>query len=258
METNSENLIVPYKAFRYLACGAVAGMAVDLSLYPLDTIKTRVQSKQGFKASGGFKHIYRGMSSVALGSAPGSAIFFLTYSSTKRWIENDSPLCDAFRASLAKSTDSIRPTIFYRCDCHGTIFSQWIRGFYKGYASTVFREIPFSFIEFPVWECLKRMRARQRNKQACTPLESAICGSLAGSLAAAITTPLDVVKTRIMLDRRKEERSIKLVMSQILKEEGVVKLYSGVLPRSIWMGVGGFIFFFAYEFSLKASLANWR
>lgn len=29
-------------------------------------------------------------------------------------------------------------------------------GFYRGYVSTVFREIPFSFIEFPLWEFLKQ------------------------------------------------------------------------------------------------------
>ena len=32
-----------------------------------------------------------------------------------------------------------------------------------------------------------------------SPLESAGCGSLAGAVAAAATTPLDVAKTRIML-----------------------------------------------------------
>lgn len=71
---------------KWLICGAMAGLAVDVSLYPLDTIKTRIQSQQGFKGSGGFKQIYRGMSSVALGSAPGSALFFTTYLSTKHLI----------------------------------------------------------------------------------------------------------------------------------------------------------------------------
>jgi solute carrier family 25 S-adenosylmethionine transporter 26 len=39
--------------------------------FPLDTIKTRVQSSQGFWTSGGFKGVYRGVGSVGLGSAPG-------------------------------------------------------------------------------------------------------------------------------------------------------------------------------------------
>jgi solute carrier family 25 S-adenosylmethionine transporter 26 len=39
--------------------------------FPLDTIKTRVQSSAGFWASGGFKGVYRGVGSVGFGSAPG-------------------------------------------------------------------------------------------------------------------------------------------------------------------------------------------
>lgn len=32
-------------------------------------------------------------------------------------------------------------------------------------------------------------------------LQGALCGSISGSFAAAITTPLDVVKTRLMLGK---------------------------------------------------------
>jgi solute carrier family 25 S-adenosylmethionine transporter 26 len=46
-------------------------MAVDISLYPLDTIKTRLQAPNGFLKSGGFKGLYKGLNVTALGSAPG-------------------------------------------------------------------------------------------------------------------------------------------------------------------------------------------
>lgn len=54
--------------------GAISGVAVDFILFPLDTIKTRVQSSQGFVASGGFKGVYRGVGSVGFGSAPGGKL----------------------------------------------------------------------------------------------------------------------------------------------------------------------------------------
>ena len=59
--------------------GGLAGTTVDLSLYPLDTLKTRLQSSAGFAASGGFNGIYRGVGSAIVGSAPGAALFFITY-----------------------------------------------------------------------------------------------------------------------------------------------------------------------------------
>jgi Mitochondrial carrier protein len=34
------------------------------------------------------------------------------------------------------------------------------------------------------------------------PYEASLCGSVAGGVAAAVTTPLDVLKTRVMLDLR--------------------------------------------------------
>lgn len=37
-----------------------------------------------------------------------------------------------------------------------------LKGFYRGYTTTVIREIPFSFIELPLWEYLKRLK--QKNK----------------------------------------------------------------------------------------------
>lgn len=53
--------------------GAAAGLSVDLLFFPIDTVKTRLQSRQGFLASGGFKGIYKGIGSVFVGGAPGGA-----------------------------------------------------------------------------------------------------------------------------------------------------------------------------------------
>lgn len=51
--------------------------------YPIDTIKTRLQSAQGFIKAGGFNGIYRGVGSVMVGSWPGGMsdtfTFFLNF-----------------------------------------------------------------------------------------------------------------------------------------------------------------------------------
>jgi len=62
-----------------LICGGLAGTSVDVALFPIDTLKTRLQSPQGFIAAGGFKGIYNGLGAAAIGSAPGAALFFSTY-----------------------------------------------------------------------------------------------------------------------------------------------------------------------------------
>src|SRR5688572_30186944 len=59
--------------------GAAAGLAVDVALYPIDAVKTRLQSAHGFWKAGGFRGIYRGMGIVSMGSVPGGSLFFGFY-----------------------------------------------------------------------------------------------------------------------------------------------------------------------------------
>ena len=68
---------------RALLAGGAAGFAVDVSLFPIDTLKTRLQAPGGFIKAGGFRGVYNGLGIAALGSAPGSMFFFSTYEGTK-------------------------------------------------------------------------------------------------------------------------------------------------------------------------------
>jgi solute carrier family 25 S-adenosylmethionine transporter 26 len=62
-----------------LIAGGLAGTSVDVALFPIDTLKTRMQSPQGFIKAGGFRGIYNGLGAAAIGSAPGAALFFSSY-----------------------------------------------------------------------------------------------------------------------------------------------------------------------------------
>ena len=55
--------------------GGCAGFCVDLALFPLDTVKTRLQSAQGFWKAGGVRGIYSGLPSAAVGSVPNGNVF---------------------------------------------------------------------------------------------------------------------------------------------------------------------------------------
>ena len=77
------------------------------------------------------------------------------------------------------------------------------------------------------------------------PWKGAICGSIAGGIAAATTTPLDFLKTRLMLN--KTTASLGSVIIRIYREEGPAVFFSGVGPRTMWISAGGAIFLGMYE-----------
>ncbi|KAJ2455702.1 S-adenosylmethionine transporter [Coemansia sp. RSA 2336] len=253
-----------------LVAGGAAGMAVDTALYPLDTIKTRLQAKAGFIASGGFRGIYSGLSSAILGSAPGASLFFLTYEKTKSLMsslpEHQQPLVHMFAASAGEiaaclvrvPTEVVKQRLQAKQHktlaeaVRGTFAAEGLLGFYRGYLTQVVREIPFTCIQFPIYEYMKLWYAR-RKQRAIQSWEAALCGSVAGGIAAALTTPLDVVKTRVMLStkgaggQKPEYTGIVSTLSRVAREEGARALFSGIVPRTIWISIGGFVFLGSYE-----------
>lgn len=196
----------------------MAGTAVDLSLYPLDTIKTRLQSRGGFFANGGWAGIYRGVGSVILGSAPGAALFFVVYDGVKAYGKVDGATgSTAGRQMMAASMGEIAacavrvPTevVKQRAQAgqfpssmeafRAVIAKDGFRGLYRGWGITVMREVPFTVIQFPLWEWMKKTEAERIGEPKVGWVKSAIFGSVAGGFAAGVTTPLDVLKTRLML-----------------------------------------------------------
>ncbi|TMW63382.1 hypothetical protein Poli38472_002323 [Pythium oligandrum] len=249
--------------------GAVAGTSVDIALFPLDTIKTRLQSAEGFFKAGGFRGVYSGLSAAAAGSAPGGAMFFSAYETSKKAIaatfpeHKQSPFAHMGAAAVGEmSACLVRvPTEIVKQRMQTGVYSslqgaivgirttEGVFGFYRGYWSMIAREIPFSFIQFPLWEGLKNQWSKQQNAPVSS-LQGAICGSIAGGCAASITTPLDVVKTRLMLG--KDAKGVPYTgtvdtFTRVYREEGVKRLFSGVGPRTMWISIGGFVFFGMYE-----------
>lgn len=75
-------------------------------------------------------------------------------------------------------------------------FEGWPALFY-GYKATLFRDLPFSALQFAFWEQEQKLaRSYVGSRDIGLPLEI-FTGASAGGMAGIITTPLDVVKTRI-------------------------------------------------------------
>ncbi|KAI0850065.1 mitochondrial carrier [Daldinia vernicosa] len=281
-----------------LLAGGIAGTTVDLSLFPLDTLKTRLQSRDGFFPSGGFRGIYRGVGSAVVGSAPGAAFFFCTYEGVKgvlakrRSIHGElgtgagagktwqAPLEHMLAASLGEvAACAVRvPTEVVKqraqAGLHGgssaaalgAILSQrrdigltgvW-RELYRGWGITVMREVPFTVIQFPLWEALKGWGRRRKGlgggNVEVSAGESALYGSVSGAVAAGVTTPLDVLKTRVMLS--KERESVLVVLKELLSTHGIRPFFAGIGPRVMWISAGGAIFLGSYQWAVNALQGN--
>lgn len=72
------SLISNYLSFIFQG-GGFAGLVVDTVLFPLDTLKTRLQAVQGFKNAGGFKGVYKGLGPQVIASAPQGILFLFVF-----------------------------------------------------------------------------------------------------------------------------------------------------------------------------------
>lgn len=113
------------------------------------------------------------------------------------------------------------------------------RGFYRGFGATLFRDIPFSCIQFPLYEWLNRQSG------ATSPVERALVGCVSGSFAALVTTPLDVVKTRVMLNE--STAGAFHLFRETCRVEGWRWLGRGAVSRATMIGLGGLFYFGTYE-----------
>lgn len=230
-------------------------------------MKTRLQAKGGFFINGGYKGIYRGLGSCVVASAPSASLFFVTYDTMKAYTKSKmSPVfshmlsasCGEIAACLVRVPAEIikqrTQTGVIGVGSKSTSWSNFLyliknksgegtlRGLYRGWNTTIMREIPFTMIQFPLYEWLKSKFSEKNNLSL---LRGAICGSVAGGIAAAMTTPLDVIKTRIMLS--KERITVLKLISTMVKEEGYKVFLNGIGPRTCWISAGGAIFLGCYE-----------
>ncbi|KAM6256935.1 mitochondrial S-adenosylmethionine carrier protein isoform 1-T1 [Porphyrio hochstetteri] len=260
----------PRESWAALTAGGVAGVFVDLILFPLDTVKTRLQSPQGFRKAGGFHGIYAGVPSTAIGSFPNAAAFFITYENVKSLLHHDStsyltPAAHMVAASLGevvaclirvpsevvKQRAQVSPSSSTLRILSHTLYHEGIQGLYRGYKSTVLRE---GTVE-EVW--VRAVSGMETQFQLRKLLQDSFLsgtvsplGILKGGFAAAVTTPLDVAKTRIMLAKAGSSNAsgnVLTALSGIWRTQGLSGLFAGVVPRMAAISLGGFIFLGTYE-----------
>ncbi|KAG9779492.1 hypothetical protein ABEF93_005080 [Exophiala dermatitidis] len=294
--------------------GAFAAFSVDLLVYPLDTLKTRIQSqdyKKLYKNTNGtlnrslFRGLYQGVGPIILITIPSSGAFFTTYEALKfglkEWVPPNSTIyipqaavhsvasgcAELVSCAILTPAEVVKQNAqMLRAGSSRAASFEVFRHFKKhptrlwsGYTALAARNLPFTALQFPVFESLKGyfMRKRQQKKGG-QPVDgiferariTALSAGIAGSGAAWITTPIDVVKTRIMLaagsgdDGPKQDLKAKssnfllhgvqgqrksglTVAREILAGEGVRGLFRGGLLRAGWTAIGSGLYLGCYE-----------
>ena len=103
-------------------------------------------------------------------------------------------------------------------------------GLYKGASACLLRDVPFSAIYFPTYNHLKRDFFGEGPNKKLGVLQLLTAGAMAGMPAAYLTTPCDVIKTRLQVEARKGDTkytSLRHCAKTVWAEEGFRAFFKG-------------------------------
>jgi len=261
-------------ARQHLVAAAVARGTCTAIMYPMDLIKTRIQvsAANPFRLEG----LFDGLGGSLLGQIPYGVLTFGSYEVYKRTLQEKFPdWKPAFQYALAAIMGDMTGSLWL---CPSEVVKNQIQagmfkttaqayssilknkgfgGLYQGYFGLAARDIPFRVCQLTSYEIVKSIylkskagRQQQQGQEqgqaevTLSPTESAICGAVAGTFSAAVTTPLDRIKTLMAVST---ETSIFGCASMILNEEGPLGLLKGLVPRIVYVAPSVTIFFIVYE-----------
>ncbi|XP_076981821.1 mitoferrin-2 isoform X1 [Tamandua tetradactyla] len=213
----------------HMVAGAVAGILEHCVMYPIDCVKTRMQSLQPDPAARyhnvlealwriirteGLWRPMRGLNVTATGAGPAHALYFACYEKLKKTlsdvihpggnshIANGAAGCVATLlhdaamnpAEVVKQRMQMYNSPYHRVtDCVRAVWQNEGAGaFYRSYTTQLTMNVPFQAIHFMTYEFLQEHFNPQRRYN---PSSHVLSGACAGAVAAAATTPLDVCKT---------------------------------------------------------------
>jgi len=270
------------QAKRHLAAAAVARSSSIFLMYPVDTIKTRMQMGQAnpLRLAG----IFKGVAGSLVGQVPYGVLTFGSYEIYKETLTNRFPnmkpvFVYALSAVFGDLTGSgwLCPSEVVKQQLQAGMYSStgeaissiWkkkgLTGFYEGYFGGVARDVPFRVSQLVAFEVTKtvalKLKSRRSSSTANAELklsgvEAAICGAVAGTFSAAVTSPLDRIKTLLMTDSQAYGGSVVSCAAKIWSQEGIKGFTQGLVPRVVYIAPSVVIFFTAYELT-QQRLAHW-
>lgn len=245
--------------FKSFLAGGIAGCMVDFALFPLDSIKSRIQMKKPLVES--FSELYKGIWWSLGSSFPCAAVFWASFTVIQGIaLENftDCVGLDILAACLASFCCCLVRCPFELLKTQticGKFKNFWeaprvvvqkegISGLYVGFFALVCREIPFDGIQMFFFSFFSQFFI---SNWYLGPFS--VCGALAGGLTGFITTPIDVIKTKIMMDNEKFP-SVHSSAKAIYEAEGILGLWKGWKHRVLFVTIGGWIFFGSFNLTM--------
>ncbi|XP_072950031.1 solute carrier family 25 protein Shawn-like isoform X3 [Epargyreus clarus] len=174
----------------------------------------------------GVPALWSGLSPTLVLALPCTVIYFVSYEQLRyktKTMYN--------KLTGDKITAALRQVIKY----------EGYRGLFRGLGSTLLRDVPFSGIYWTMFETTKRV-FNKPDSEKNTFLFNFFCGSVAGSIAAFVTLPFDVVKTHQQIElgekeiytdgtKRQRASNMKDIAKNIYRNHGFKGLFTGLLPR---------------------------
>ncbi|KAF5750785.1 mitoferrin-like [Tripterygium wilfordii] len=271
--------------WQFMVAGSIAGSVEHMAMFPVDTLKTRMQAlggshslRQAFSSIlklEGASGLYGGIGAMFLGAGPAHAVYFSTYEICKQLFSRGDPNNSVAHATagvfamvasdaVLTPMDMVKQRLQLKSspykgvgDCvKRVLMEEGIWAFYASYRTTVLMNAPFTAVHFATYEAAKKALMEVSTDWASdeTLVVHATAGAAAGALAAAMTTPLDVVKTQLQCQGvcgcdRFSSGSIGNVIEAIVKKDGYRGLMRGWMPRMLFHAPAAAICWSTYEAS---------
>ena len=266
--------------------GAVARAASQSTVHPLDTLKVRMQacgvggsaaaaaaasSAPPRAALARLAGLYAGVGGAAAGAGVYIGTYFAFYGAACNCLAATTDLgpgAIAFVAGaagalggsvvkvpLAVCIRSVQAGVYPSAPTAAAriVAAAGVGGLYTGYVPTLLEDVPDMAFKFATYESLRAAHAALVGGHKASVAEELAMGAAAGAVAAAATTPLDVVKTNMMCAAAARP-SMRAACATALAAGGPRALFAGVGPRALSNGLNSAVFF-AFFSSLRSALA---
>ncbi|KAJ8977021.1 hypothetical protein NQ317_018746 [Molorchus minor] len=131
-----------------------------------------------------------------------------------------------------------------QCACH-VYKTEGPRAFYRSYTTQLTMNVPFQSIHFMVYEFSQKVL---NSDHMYNPAAHMVSGALAGGVAAAVTTPLDVCKTLLNTQQNGDTKGLIQAVKAVYRLGGPTGYFRGLQARIMYQMPATAICWSTYEF----------